>query len=261
MIRIEKPADAPTVLRTQGARKRLALCSAYTRHRADYDGGAKTFRFEPAIYAQVTVKQALIAAQHGKCCFCESKITHIAYGDVEHFRPKAGFRQEEGEPLGRPGYYWLAYDWGNLYLCCRLCNQRHKRNLFPLADPGRRARSHHDDLGEESPLFLDPGTTDPEQWIGFRGEYIYAIDDHPAAHATIAALGLARTELEERRRDRLHLLAALADLIAAAGRHPADPELADDARHAERLLADACSPAAEYTALARCAVAANFTYR
>nr|WP_239015299.1 AAA family ATPase [Archangium violaceum] len=78
----------------------------------------------------------------GKCAFCESQLAHISYGDVEHFRPKAGWRQEEGGPLGRPGYYWLAYEWTNLFLACTLCNQQFKRNLFPLRTPSRRARSH-----------------------------------------------------------------------------------------------------------------------
>ena len=78
---------------------------------------------------------------------------HIAYGDVEHYRPKAGYRQDAEDPLGRPGYYWLAYEWSNLLFCCQICNQRFKRNLFPLVDPARRAETHHDDLSSEQPLF------------------------------------------------------------------------------------------------------------
>ena len=61
----------------------------------------------------------LLKAQHDKCCFCESKVTQVAYGDVEHYRPKAGYRQEHGAPLGRPGYYLLAYEWSNLMFCCQ----------------------------------------------------------------------------------------------------------------------------------------------
>ena len=61
--------------------------------------------------------------------FCESKVSHIAYGDVEHFRPKAGYRQRPEDPLVQPGYYWLAYEWSNLLFCCQLCNQRFKATI------------------------------------------------------------------------------------------------------------------------------------
>lgn len=53
---------------------------------------------------------------------------------VEHFRPKGGWRQSPGQPIEQPGYYWLAYEWSNLFLACGPCNSRHKRNLFPLTD-------------------------------------------------------------------------------------------------------------------------------
>ena len=102
-----------------------------------------------------------VKAQHDKCCFCESKVTHISYGDVKHYRPKAGYRQDPEEPLGRPGYYWLAYEWSNLMFCCQICNQRFKRNLFPLADPARRAETHHDDLSTKHAIFLHPGYRGP----------------------------------------------------------------------------------------------------
>jgi hypothetical protein len=49
--------------------------------------------------------------------------------------------------LEQPGYFWLAYVWANLFLACQLCNQSFKKNLFPLADPAKRARSHLHDLG------------------------------------------------------------------------------------------------------------------
>ena len=119
------------------------LCEQYDSSPDSYKSGAKAFAsrdFESGIYGAKSVKQALQKAQHGKCAFCESKITHIAYGDVEHFRPKAGYRQCPKDPLVRPGYYRLAYEWSNLFFCCTLCNQRFKGNHFPLADPARRAQ-------------------------------------------------------------------------------------------------------------------------
>lgn len=84
---------------------------------------------------------------------CESKIGHIGYGDVEHFRPKAGWIQNI-EQLHEPGYYWLAYEWENLLLSGQRCNQHHKKNFFPLIKPSDRALSHHADASDEQPVFI-----------------------------------------------------------------------------------------------------------
>lgn len=81
----------------------------------DYDNGVRTFNFNNKIYGAKDVKGTLIDIQNYKCAFCEARIGHIDDGDVEHFRPKKGFIQIEGDKLTRPGYYWLAYDWDNLF--------------------------------------------------------------------------------------------------------------------------------------------------
>ena len=199
MIRVSRPKNAPPILRDPDKRGQKAtreLCS-------DYDDGVRAFEFDRTIYAAKSVKNALIKAQHHKCCFCEAKVTHIAYGDVEHLRPKGGYRQSPEDELHKPGYYWLAYAWTNLSFCCQLCNQRFKKNLFPLKVPDQRAESHHDDVEAEQPLFIDPCADDPAEYIGFRQEYPYAIDGNLRGQQTILALGLGREELAEMRRDRL----------------------------------------------------------
>ncbi len=199
MIRVVKPGRPPKILRDANARGPKA-----TKKLNDaYDDGQRDFEFKSNIYGDKSVKAALVKAQHKKCCFCESKVTHISPGDVEHFRPKGGFRQKASDPLTTPGYYWLAYEWSNLFLSCTLCNQRYKANLFPLAVTRNRARSHKDDVSDERPLFIHPSDDDPEQYIGFRDEVVYAIDGKRRGKVTIEALGLDRPELEEMRRDRL----------------------------------------------------------
>ncbi len=102
VIRILKPAEPPAVLASKGKVETDKNCAAYEADPAVYDSGAETFNFDSGIYGHESVKAALIQTQNKKCCFCESKITHIAYGDVEHFRPKAGYRQYPDDPLGRP---------------------------------------------------------------------------------------------------------------------------------------------------------------
>ena len=189
------------------------MSTAYSRAPRSYEKGKRAFEFDPGIYAHESVKQALRKAQHGKCAFCESKFAHISYGDVEHFRPKAGWRQEEGEALRQPGYYWLAYEWANLFVSCTLCNQQFKKNLFPIQTPTRRARSHKEDVTAEEPLLLDPSVDDPEAFISFREEVPYAADGNARGEVTIRTLGLRREELAERRRDHLGHVRALRNLI------------------------------------------------
>ncbi len=152
LIRIHKPTPPPAKLLRDGKNKRRSHSLAYTRDPKAYRTGGKKFDFEARIYNHPTVKQALIAAQFGKCCFCERIVG--TDGDVEHFRPKQAYQQAPGDSLERPGYYWLAYEWDNLYLSCSACNQRHKQNLFPLQNPGDRAI---DPSCPSSPRFLPQG--------------------------------------------------------------------------------------------------------
>ena len=209
MIQIVKPDQAPRILRdstSRGPKESKKLRKAH-------DEGQREFEFKSSIYGAKSVKNALIKAQHKKCCFCESKITHISYGDVEHFRPKGGTRQQAGDELAKPGYYWLAYDWSNLFLSCTLCNQRYKRNLFPLVDPSKRARSHHDDISLESSLFIHPAEDDPQDHIAFREEIAYAIDDSARGVTSIESLGLNRADLEERRRAQLRNVRRIKQIV------------------------------------------------
>ena len=246
MIRIRKPNTAPRILLNRGVAQTAADKVAYDGAPQDYRSGDKTFEFKGSIYAAKSVKNALKKAQHEKCCFCEAKVTHVAYGDVEHFRPKGGYRQDPDDPLGRPGYYWRAYVWKNLFFSCQLCNQRYKKNLFPLRNPRRRARSHHDDPNAEEALFIDPGAMNPEEFISFRQEYPYAIDDNDLGRMTIDALGLDREALAERRRDHLGVLLLLITMAESG---------LTGAAEARNYLESSKEDSAEYAAMARAALA------
>ena len=247
MIRIVKPDPAPAILATTGKAKRRGLGAAYSRFAPDYLCNKKKFAFERSTYAHKSVKEALIRAQHGKCAFCESKITHISYGDVEHFRPKAGYCQHTKDRVRRPGYYWLlAYEWANLLLSCQLCNQRHKKHLFPIVDPSSRALSHKDDLSREEPLFIHPAIDDPETYIAFRQEILYPIGGNPRGKATIENLGLNREPLREARLDHYK---ALRCIHVLAKLDPPIPESHEAQAYLERSL----SGAAKFAGMARCA--------
>jgi uncharacterized protein (TIGR02646 family) len=200
MIHLKKKhtVPAPVILTDQGVAETSALCTKYIKGNAD-------FEFDNNIYGHGDVKNLLRTVQDGKCCFCEAKIAHISYGDVEHYRPKAGWIQKD-EKLNRPGYYWLAYEWDNLFLSCEICNQRHKRNYFPLSDNTKRAISHAYPLKDESPIFIKPDTEDPEKFIEFREEIPFPTDGNLRGAQTIEKLGLDREALNERRREKLGLI-------------------------------------------------------
>lgn len=253
MIRIHKP-QAPYILRTRGVTERRRNSQRYTR---DFNAFMRDIEFNSSIYGHETVKQALRQAQHEKCCYCESKISHVDYGDVEHFRPKGGYQQQFSDPLQQPGYYWLAYDWDNLYLSCTLCNQSYKRNLFPLHDPTTRSRSHKQPLTQEHPLFLDPGNTNPEAYIGFHGDVPYAIQGCLEGTTTITGLGLDREKLNEERRSCLQILKTL---YQARRSLPNTPEGNSIKIEISQKLDAAIFPQAPYSAAAKAAIASNFTF-
>lgn len=178
--------------------ERNAICQAYAN-------GIREFEFNSQIYGHPEVKTALQNLQDGKCCFCEAKILHVSYGDVEHYRPKKGWVQAT-ESLNRPGYYWLAYEWDNLLLACQICNQRHKKNFFPLVNNSNRALSHEANIAEELPFFIKPDKDNPEHFIEFREEIPFPIDGNERGRWTIKMLGLDRETLNERRREKLGLI-------------------------------------------------------
>ncbi len=195
--------------------------------------------------------------QHGKCAFCESKIKHIAHGDVEHFRPKAGWKQRRDDPLTQPGYYWLAYTWENLLLSCKICNQREKKNLFPVAT-SFRARTHKDDVADERPLFIDPSKDEPSEHIGWRRWT--PVHRSERGRVTIQELGLRRPQLRDRRRERYNALeafftlASLSDEVADV----LDPDLSRAIDAHRHKLSTALDGSSEYAAMTRAAIGARF---
>jgi uncharacterized protein (TIGR02646 family) len=258
VIQIVKPPQHPAVLAEQGRARRAEHETDFAAHRAAFESGLQKFEFDRAIYSAPEVRGALTAAQHDKCCFCETKIES---GDVEHFRPKAACRQARNGPLVRPGYYWLAYEWANLYLACRSCNQRNKECLFPLRDPAARVRSHEqaEQLDAEQPMFIDPGADDPEQCIVFRENQPRPRDGDPRGQATILALELGREFLMDRRLDRFQAVDAILNALEIAR---TDGTVRVRAFERMRGLAECLArwtrADAEYASMTRCCIRERF---
>lgn len=116
-------------------------------------------------YTDKEVRKLLIKNFNKKCAYCESRITTIYSGDIEHFRPKGGYGSTN--PITKPGYYWLAADWHNLLFACPFCNQTNtheiteggiireivqgKLNQFPLLTELYRLNYMHGQI-----FFTDP---------------------------------------------------------------------------------------------------------
>jgi uncharacterized protein (TIGR02646 family) len=172
MIKINKSMPAPEVRNKQGVDQLVELTNdliaAYNANSVSYDNGTVDFEFEQKVYGHSKVKRKLIKDQNGKCGFCESNILSISSGDVEHFRPKGGYHQNNKKrELSKPGYYWLAYEWNNFILSCERCNRIHKKNYFPLLKSEYRCKNHNQDISQERPYFINPLTENPRNSIGF----------------------------------------------------------------------------------------------
>ena len=103
MIRVERPAQAPELLLGDGQDEANRNRERYDEDAERYRAGTTKFDFDRGIYADPSVKDALLAAQHGKCCYCESKYRGTSYGAVEHFRPKGAVRTAHGMLILHPG--------------------------------------------------------------------------------------------------------------------------------------------------------------
>lgn len=245
MIQIVQKSGSvpPAILQIKGATETKKLIE-------NAASGEFDFNFDSTIYGHLEVKDKLSHLQNNKCCFCESKIGHISYGDIEHFRPKAGWVQDN-EPINKPGYYWLAYDWDNLLLCCQKCNQRFKKNYFPIKNSFQRATSNLSDLAAEQPLFIHPVNEDPAYFISFNDEIPVGVDSDGRGSETIEKLGIDRELLNEQRRKTLNMIRTLCDL--ADGYPETPPESKQQAKAViQKYITESKLDKTEYAAMLRC---------
>lgn len=119
-------------------------------------------------------KAALLHASHGKCMYCESQVSHVYFGDVEHIRPKAAGMYPE-----------LEFEWSNLGYCCARCNNA-KKDQFDATCP-----------------LVDPYSEDPSNHLLAFGSAIFHKAGSERGAITIETTDLNRAELIEKRAIRL----------------------------------------------------------
>lgn len=243
MISIKRPKDIPSKLAKEGAKETSNNKKLFSRDPSAYINGKK-FDIKNSIYGHPTVKSVLKTAQHNKCCFCEKDQVE-EYGAVEHFRPKNGFKSSRKQKkLSKPGYYWLAYDWDNLFFVCSFCNgAEFKGNLFPLQDENKRAISHRNDYKKEKPYLINPAKINPRKHIYFDNQLVCYHSDE--GRETISICGLDRETLNDERKKVIENIEVRLLILAAKDLFdPADVEKARD------FIRKARDPKSPYSATA-----------
>ena len=148
------------------------------------------------------VMDALVELFHGKCAYCETPIS--GGPDVDCFRPRSQAVNLDGS-VDRERYWWLAYEWENLYSICSSCN-RMKGSRFPVEGPRAPAETPWAELPDrEKALLLDPCRDEPERDLVFDASGTVASGTRPG-QVTIEVLGLNRADLVEARRHELEQL-------------------------------------------------------
>ena len=245
MIKINKEMEAPAVLIKTGKLRRREMEAIYDKKPDAYKGSGFS-TFESDVYRDEAVKERLRQCQHNKCCYSEAKFVG-EYPHVEHFRPKGRVNEGETKKLLYPGYYWLAYEWDNLYLSKQAINVSHKRNFFPLTDEAKRARNHHQDIVNETPLLIDPGKEDPREHIRFHNDEPIPYQGSKRGEVTIRILGLRDSELADARRRKISLLKPIVQALESL----LDYGIKDgNVTNLRDILLEAVLPEAEFSSMA-----------
>ena len=137
---------------------------------------------EKSHYRHPHIKSVLVTETDGKCAYCESKLQHISYGDVEHIVPKSKKTEK-------------TFEWSNLTLACDICNTN-KSNHF----------GNHDDL-------VDPYCVEPSDHFNFVGATVLPKPGSGPGMATETTIKLNRPELVERRTEKLLSLNKILQLL------------------------------------------------
>lgn len=158
------------------------------------------FVFDPEYWVQADVLDALDHMFHRKCAFCESPVPREPHRSIHHMRPRSNTRDPFQDRVDPDRYWWLAYEWENLYSICDICS-KHKGDQFPVAAPTRADFPMKGAaLLAERPLLLDPCVDDPAGFLHFREDgRVYSLDGNDPSssrgEATIFVFGLNREDL------------------------------------------------------------------
>ena len=98
-----------------------------------------------------------------KCGYCETPFD--TRGGLDRFRPMTGAigLQRDYWP---DHYWWLAYEWRNIYAACEVCNKI-KGPKFPVTGDRVKVEASWTELEQEQRLLIDPCRDDPADDLEF----------------------------------------------------------------------------------------------
>ena len=203
MIRVSRPALAKdsSLLgnRAAAARREAAL------HFQDIGPEARAqtrFEFRSEVWLAPDVFRAVRGVFNGRCAFCESLVSFAPTVEtVKHFRPFSHARDDFRKTVDPDHYWWLAYEWENLYLVCTGC-ARNQGTQFPTSASRVSAGTRPERLAREKPLLIDPCHEEPQDWLQFLLDGKVAPREQAGprrGQATIDIFGLNREELVAQR--------------------------------------------------------------
>jgi predicted ATPase len=150
----------PDYFESQEVRGAYAAAAHFFSHQAKVRA-QQEFHFYPVL-PEGSVLMDLFDVFGQKCAFCESPAPVV----VGRFRPSDGAADLLGN-LSREHYWWLAYEWENLYPICKSCI-RAKGPRFPVEGRRAPAKTPYARVVEvEHPLLLDPCHDDPSKHLVF----------------------------------------------------------------------------------------------
>lgn len=177
MIKVNKSPKIPSHLLSEGQKQTQTDIAEFLIDSTPFYLQNKTSKkeFNKSIYGHPSVKEQLKKDQHYKCCYCETNFIVSSPGDVEHFRPKTAYKELGIKKKNKPSYYWLAYDWNNLFFSCEVCNREYKKEYFPLEEKTLRSIPHNSrsSIEDEKPLLISP-LENTEEHIEFNKDTILA---------------------------------------------------------------------------------------
>lgn len=189
MIRMTKEPE-PNILQKKGSEWKNSILQKLKT-------GQELTKADKSRYSHRDIKEALVKETKGKCCYCESKIRHITYGDIEHICPKS-----ENPEL------WV--EWTNLTLACDVCNTN--KGTFNITNNN----------------FIDPYAVDPEKKFWFAGPIIIPMPGDVAANICEQKLQLNREELVNQRIKKIKNLVRHLQLITSTDNVDLKQLLIDD---------------------------------
>lgn len=197
MIRLKRPT-VPDFFNSQEYKSEVESITAFYM-REPFEREQE--KFKPKYKLNNQLKNLLTNAFHNKCAFCESVFSERSSVFVERFRPSINAMNLNGK-ISEEHYWWLRYEWSNLYPICKECNQK-KSNLFPVKKKRALPNTKGEELQKELPLLLDPCMDNPEEHFCFDFKSGLMISNTERGRVTIDIYGLNRQQLLMQRKNEM----------------------------------------------------------